>query len=81
MEIGSCFYSYRKILDSSCEELEQMKLIENILTLFLSQCSIKSKLFLNSSQFCKLARLNGMTSEKLRKTDYHLVFIKIMRDK
>jgi len=36
---------------------------------------------LTSSQFSKLSKLNGMTNEKITKTDYHLIFIKIMRNK
>ena len=50
-----------------------------MLTLFLSQCGIKTKHVLTSSQFCKFARLGGMTGEKLGKNDYHLVFIRAMR--
>lgn len=61
--------------------MQSMNMIENILALFHSQCSIRSKWVLTASQFGKLARLTGMTSEKLTKNDYHLVFIKIMRDK
>ena len=58
-----------------------MNIIENILKLFHSQCGIRSKWVLTASQFAKLARLPGMTSEKITKNDYHLIFIKIMRDK
>jgi hypothetical protein len=81
MEIGDNYYSYKKILDVNSEDLQEMNIIENMLKLFHSQCSIRSKWVLTSSQFGKLAKLNGMTSEKLGKNDYHLVFIKIMRDK
>lgn len=58
-----------------------MNIIENILKLFHSQCSIRSKWVLTASQFTKLSRLSGMTNDKITKTDYHLVFIKIMRNK
>lgn len=58
-----------------------MNIIENILKLFHSQCSIRSKWVLTASQFSKLARLDGMTSDKISKNDYHLIFIKIMRNK
>ncbi len=58
-----------------------MNIIENILKLFHSQCSIRSKWVLTASQFSKLSRLNGMTNERINKNDYHLIFIKIMRNK
>ena len=56
-----------------------MNIIENMLRIFHSQCSIRSKWVLTSSQFTKLANFTGMTSEKVTKQDYHLIFIKIMR--
>ena len=56
-------------------------MIENMLKIFHSQCSIRSKWVLSSSQFTKLAQLTGMTNEKITKNDYHLIFIKIMREK
>lgn len=52
-----------------------------MLKLFHSQCSIRSKWVLTSTQFTKLSQLTGMTSEKITKNDYHLIFIKIMRNK
>ena len=58
-----------------------MNIIENMLKVFYSQCSIRSKWVLTSSQFIKLSKLPGMTSEKITKNDYHLIFIKIMRNK
>ena len=58
-----------------------MNMIENMLKIFHSQCSIRSKWILTSSQFTKLANFAGMTSQKITKQDYHLVFIKIMREK
>ena len=81
MAIGEHYYSYMKILDTHSEEIKSMNIIENILALFHSQCSIRSKWVLSASQFSKLSKLAGMTSEKLTKNDYHLIFIKIMRDK
>jgi hypothetical protein len=62
MEIGSHFYSFKKILDAESDELKDMNIIENILKLFHSQCSIRSKWVLTASQFTKLSRLNGMTN-------------------
>jgi hypothetical protein len=58
-----------------------MNIIENMLKVFHSQCSIRSKWVLTSSQFTKLSQLTGMTNQKLTKNDYHLVFIKVMRQK
>lgn len=58
-----------------------MNIIENMLKVFHSQCSLKSKWVLTSSQFIKLSKLPGMTNEKISKNDYHLIFIKIMRNK
>ena len=81
MEIGENYYSYKKILDAESEDMISMGLIENMLKIFHSQCSIRSKWVLTSSQFIKLSKLPGMTSEKITKNDYHLIFIKIMRDK
>lgn len=52
-----------------------------MLSIFHSQCSIRSKWVLTSSQFTKLANFPGMTSPKVTKNDYHLIFIKIMRNK
>lgn len=59
----------------------EMKIIEDMLKIFHSQCSIRSKWIITSSQFTKLANFDGMTNEKILKTDYHLIFIKIMRNK
>jgi hypothetical protein len=81
MEIGENFYSYKKIIDMESEDMKGMDIIEKMLKLFHSQCSIRSKWVLTSSQFTKLAQLTGMTNEKITKNDYHLIFIKIMRDK
>jgi len=58
-----------------------MNIIENMLKVFHSQCSIRTKWVLTSSQFTKLSQLTGMTNQKLTKNDYHLIFIKIMRQK
>jgi hypothetical protein len=58
-----------------------MNVIENMLRIFHSQCSIRSKWVLTSSQFGKLASFAGMTSSKVAKQDYHLIFIKVMRNK
>ena len=79
--MGSHYYSYKKILDAESDEIKEMNIIENILKIFHSQCSIRSKWVLTASQFSKLSRLNGMTNEKINKNDYHLIFIKIMRNK
>lgn len=81
MEIGENFYSYKKILDMQSDDLKDMNIIENMLKIFHSQCSIRSKWVLTSSQFTKLANITGMTNQKITKNDYHLIFIKIMRDK
>ena len=81
MEIGQNYYSYKKILDAESEDMKDMNIIESMLKIFHSQCSIRSKWVLTASQFTKLAKLPGMTSEKISKNDYHLIFIKIMRDK
>jgi len=58
-----------------------MNIIENMLKIFHSQCSVRSKGVLTSSQFTKLANFTGMTNDKITKNDYHLIFIKIMRNK
>lgn len=58
-----------------------MNIMENMLRIFHSQCSIRSKWILTASQFTKLANFAGMTSAKVTKQDYHLIFIKIMRFK
>lgn len=50
-----------------------------MLTIFHSYCGVRSKEVLTSSQFTKLSLLSGMTSEKITRNDYHLIFIKIMR--
>lgn len=52
-----------------------------MLRIFHSQCSIRSKWVLTSSQFCKLAHFPGMTSAKVTRQDYHLIFIKVMRSR
>lgn len=81
MELGSSFYSYKKIMDVESEEIREMNVIENMLRLFHSLCSIRTKSVLTASQFGKLASFTGMTSEKITKNDYHLVFIRIMRSR
>lgn len=81
MQIGDMYYSYKKILDLESEQIKEMNMIENMLSIFHSQCSIRSKWVLTSSQFTKMANFPGMTSPKVTKNDYHLIFIKIMRNK
>jgi len=75
------YYSYKKILDIESEEMKEMNIIENMLKIFHSYCGVRSKEVLTASQFTKLAGLQGMTSEKVTRNDYHLIFIKIMRGK
>ena len=58
-----------------------MNLIETMLKIFHSKCGVRSNAFLTSSQFTKLAQLDGMTDDKITKNDYHLIFIKIMRER
>ena len=58
-----------------------MNIFENMLRVFHSQCSIRTKGVLTASQFAKLAHFEGMTSDKITKNDYHLIFIRVMRDK
>jgi hypothetical protein len=81
MQIGDNYYSFKKILDMESEDIREMNIVENMLKVFHSQCSIRSKWVLTSSQFTKLSSLTGMTNEKITKNDYHLIFIKIMREK
>jgi hypothetical protein len=81
MQIGDNYYSFKKILDMESEDIREMNIVENMLKVFHSQCSIRSKWVLTSSQFTKLSLLTGMTNEKITKNDYHLIFIKIMREK
>jgi len=61
--------------------MQSMNLIENMLKIFHCYCGVRSKEIITSSQFIKLSNLSGMTNEKITKNDYHLFFIKIMRDK
>jgi hypothetical protein len=56
-----------------------MNIVENMLAIFHSYCGVRSKEVLTASQFTKLSLLSGMTSEKVTRNDYHLIFIKIMR--
>lgn len=58
-----------------------MNIIENMLNIFHSYCGIRNKEVLTASQFSKLSLLPGMTSEKITRNDYHLIFIKIMRSR
>ena len=62
MEIGDNYYSWKKILDIESGDIKEMNMIENMLLIFHSQCSIRSKWVLTSSQFTKLSRYAGMTS-------------------
>jgi hypothetical protein len=59
--------------------MKEFNIIENMLKIFHSQCSVRSKWILSSSQFIKLANFQGMTSQKITRNDYHLIFIKVMR--
>jgi len=81
MEVGEHYYSYQKILDLESEDIKEMNVIENMLRVFHSQCSVRTKCVLTASQFSKLSQFEGMTNERIAKNDYHLIFIKIMRDK
>lgn len=62
MEVEENYYSYKKILDAESEDMKGMNIMENMLKVFHSQCSIRSKWVLTSSQFIKLSKLPGMTS-------------------
>jgi hypothetical protein len=57
MGIGENYYSFKKVLDSESEEIQEMNIVENMLKLFHSQCGVRSKEVLTSSQFIKLANL------------------------
>ena len=56
MEIDEHYYSYRKILDLESEDIKEMNIFENMLRVFHSQCSIRTKSVLTASQFTKLAQ-------------------------
>ena len=58
-----------------------MNIIDNMLNIFHSYCGVRNKEVLSASQFTKLSLLPGMTSEKVTRNDYHLIFIKIMRSR
>lgn len=58
-----------------------MNIFENMLKIFHHLGGIKTKATLTASQFTKLSKYSGMTNEKLTKNDYHLIFIKIMRNR
>ena len=61
--------------------MKEFNIIEKMLKIFHSQCSVRSKWILSSSQFIKLANFQGMTNQKITRNDYHLIFIKIMRSR
>lgn len=69
------------MLDVESEEMKEMNIIENMLSIFHGHCGIRSKEVLTSSQFTKLSLLSGMSSDKITRNDYHLIFIKIMRNR
>ena len=52
-----------------------------MLKIFHHLGGIKTKATITASQFSKLAKFSGMTDEKVTKNDYHLIFVKIMRNK
>lgn len=81
MAIGDHYYSWKKVLDVESSEIKEMNIIENMLSIFHSYCGVRSKEVLTASQFTKLSLLPGMTSEKITRNDYHLIFIKIMRSR
>jgi hypothetical protein len=61
--------------------MKEFNIIEKMLKIFHSQCSVRSKWILSSSQFIKLANFQGVTNQKITRSDYHLIFIKIMRSR
>jgi hypothetical protein len=42
---------------------------------------IKTKATITASQFIKLSKFQGMTDSSVTKNDYHLIFVKIMRNR
>lgn len=58
-----------------------MNIFANMLKIFHYLGGVKTKATITASQFSKLAKFQGMTSDKITKNDYHLVFVKIMRNR
>lgn len=56
-----------------------MDIFTNMLKIFHHVAGFKTKATITASQFSKLAKYSGMTSDKITKNDYHLIFVKIMR--
>lgn len=77
-EAGAKFRSY-EVLVNGPAEMERYRMMEELVHVFHLLTGARTKFTLNSSQFCKISRLEGMTGDRLEKGDYHLLFIKIMR--
>ena len=74
----SNYRSYKLIYNSNTNEFLYMSLMKNLLEIFGKLSGIRYKPNLSSSRFCKLATFSGMTHEKFTKTDYDLLFGKIL---
>jgi hypothetical protein len=43
MAVGDHYYSWKKVLDVESEDIKEMNIIENMLTIFHSYCGVRSK--------------------------------------
>jgi hypothetical protein len=58
-----------------------MNIFSNMLKIFHYLGGIKTKSTITASQFIKLSKFAGMTDSNVTKNDYHLIFVKIMRNR
>lgn len=57
-----------------------MELIKNMLTIYGKLSGLKFRGAITALRFVKLAEYRGMTNSVITKTDYDIIFKKILRD-
>lgn len=57
-----------------------MELIKNMLTIYGKLSGLKFKGAITALRFVKLADYSGMTNNQITKTDYDIIFKKLLRD-
>jgi len=72
------YRSYKLVYNSATSEYEQMNLIQDLLDIFGHLSGCRFKLNLTSGKFAKLGSYSGLTNEKLVKTDYDIIFSKLI---
>ena len=73
------FRSYKQVYNSENSEYNGMSLMQDLLEIFQKLSGCRYKLSLTSSKFAKFGSFVGLTNEKLVRTDYDVIFSKLIK--